>query len=73
MKIIHVIYNKLTGQYIINPGKKDRREFESFDHMKKVLVEENLGRKLKLVTNLSDEDLEELRKYLKIAEIKRGK
>ena len=68
---VHIIKNQITGLFILNPFRKERREFSDWASAQKVLIEENIGRKLKLITNIENNLIEELEKELKIIEIER--
>ena len=70
MKILHVVHNKITGSYILDPYSSDRNEYRSFECLKKELVEKYCSRKIKIITNIPDEELSQLSEKLKIVEVK---
>ena len=72
-KEVVLIKNRGTGVIIINPYSKDRKEFFDWPSAKKVLIEENKGRKIYLYTNFEDEIIRELEQELKVIDLKRLK
>jgi hypothetical protein len=72
-KEIVLIKNRVTGVILINPYSKDRKEFFDWPSAKKILIEENKGRKIELYTNFEDEIINELESELKLVKLKRLK
>jgi len=72
-KEIVLIKNKITGVILLNPYSKDRKEFFDWPSAKKVLIDENKGRKISFYTNFEDEIIRELEQELKVVDLKRLK
>jgi len=69
-KEIYIVKNKFTGTFILDPHR-DRKEFPDWPSVKKVIVEGvKEKRKVELYTNLEAELIEELKKELRIVQVK---